>query len=283
MTVEQQIGGAAGIPSAKPKRRAVSYRRAGRESIDVVRHSFTWRALALADIRSKYRRTALGPWWLTASNGLMALGIGVVFGGFFGSDQRTYIPYFITGMTVWNFISSAINESSGTLVQSSELIKATQMPLTTYVMRAVQRNFLIFMHNIMIIPVIWLFLPWGLQWTAFLSIFGLVIVFVFASSISLTIAFICVRYRDMPPLVGVVLQFLFFISPIIWMPEKVRAGHLALILNPFTYMLSIARDPLLSRPVELIAWPISLGVTLLSVAIAAAVYMRYRNRVVYWV
>ena len=157
MAIEQQVGRSTGARSARPRRRATSYRRAGRELIDVVRHSFTWRALALADIRSKYRRTALGPWWLTASNGLMAVGIGVVFGGFFGSDQRTYIPFFITGMTVWNFISSAINESSSTLVQSSELIKATQMPLATYVMRAVQRNFLIFMHNIMIVPVIWLF------------------------------------------------------------------------------------------------------------------------------
>lgn len=285
MVSRQETGHSAqltGTP-ARIDRRATLSSIAFRELVGIVTQSFTWRALALADIRSKYRRTALGPWWLTASNGLMALGIGVVFGGFFGTDQRTYLPFFMVGMTVWNFVSSAINESSGVLVQASELIKATQLPLAAYVMRAIQRNFLIFLHNFMVVPIIWFFLPWPLGWSLLLSVVGMAIVFVFTSGVCLAISIICVRYRDMPPVVGMIVQFLFFISPIIWMPERVRAGHWALILNPFTYILSIARDPLLSRPVDPVAWPIAIGAMVVSVILAAAIYIRYRRRVVFWV
>ena len=70
-----------------------------------------WRDLAKVDIRSKYRRTFLGPWWITASHGLFALTIGAVSGSFLGADMRTYLPYFITGITIWNFVSGTVNES----------------------------------------------------------------------------------------------------------------------------------------------------------------------------
>ena len=254
-----------------------------RELVGIVLHSMTWRALAWVDIRSKYRRTKLGPWWLTLSNGLMALGIGLVFGGFFGNDMRTYLPFFIIGMTVWGFISSALNEAAVVLVQSGELIKATRLPLAVYVMRSVQRNFLIFLHNILIVPVIWVFVPWPLEWSMLLAVVGMGLIFIFAGAASLAIAIVCVRYRDIPPLIGMAVQFLFFVTPIIWMPEQMRTGKLVVTLNPLGYMMSVARDPLLGRPVAPEAWAIAAAAGLLSVAVATAFYLRYRNRVVYWV
>ena len=258
-----------------------------RRAVDDIRPIFvrnrTWRDLATVDIRSKYRRTFLGPWWITASHGLFALTIGAVSGKFLGADMRTYLPYFITGITIWNFVSGTVNKSCGTLVSSSGLIKATSLPIGFHVMRMIQRNFIIFLHNSAIIPLVWLAYPWALGPSALLSILGLAAIYAITASTSLIVAIVCSRYRDVPPVVAAILQILFFVSPIIWTPEQLHRGHVILALNPVTHFLAVTRDPLLGRPVAIKSWIVVAGVTAVVFATAALVYARYRNRVVFWV
>ncbi len=179
----------------------------------------TWRALAAGDIRSKYRRTLLGPWWITATNAFTALIMGLVAGRFLGADMKTYLPNFMVSMTIWNFISSSIGESCYTMINAGGMIKAVDMPILIHIMRMVQRNLIIFLHNIAVIPFIWLVYPWHVGIVAMLSVAGLLIVYVFVVSVSVIVSMICVRYRDIPPIVAAILQLLFFISPIIWVPH----------------------------------------------------------------
>lgn len=258
-------------------------RRAFDEAVPIFTRSRTWRALAMADIRSKYRRTVLGPWWITVSNGIFALIIGTVSGRFLGSDMSVYLPFFIVGMTIWGFISSVAIESCMTLVQSGGLIKATNMPLAIYVMRMVQRNFIIFLHNSAIIPLVWLVYPWHVGAYSLLSIVGFFEVYVCVACAAVTLGIACTRYRDIPPVVAAVVQVLFFVSPIIWQPEQLRGGHEVLVYNPIAHLLATARDPLLNKGVPMESWIIATLTVLISVLIASGVYARYKKRVVYWV
>jgi lipopolysaccharide transport system permease protein len=258
-------------------------RRAIRDLVPIFVRNRTWRDLASVDIRSKYRRTFLGPWWITASHGIFALTIGAVSGNFLGADMRTYLPYFITGITMWNFVSSTVNESCGILVGSSGLIKATNLPIGFHVMRMVQRNFIIFLHNTAIIPLVWFVYPWALGPSALFSIAGVAAIYVVTASVSLIVAVVCSRYRDVPPVVGAVLQILFFVSPIIWTPEQLHRGHIILALNPVTHLLAVTRDPLLGRPIAAESWIVVALTTAFVLGAAALIYARYRSRVVFWV
>lgn len=243
----------------------------------------TWRALAAADISAKYRRTMLGPWWLTVSQGVMAFMMALVSGRFLGAEMAEYLPHFIIAITVWGFISSSLVESSQTLINAGGMIKATTMPLSVHIMRMVQRNAIILMHNFAVVPIVWLVYRWSFGFEALIFIVGLCIVYVFTAACSTLISIICVRYRDVPPLVQAVMQMLFFISPIIWLPQKTQGGHLILALNPMNYLLAVVRDPLLARPFNPTMWIGALGFTAAAVFIAALFYTRYRSRVVYWV
>lgn len=245
--------------------------------------SATWRALAAADIRSKYRRTAIGPWWITISSAVFALGMGLVSGSFLGLNLSTYLPYFIVSMTIWNFIASSLNEATQTLISAGGLIKASNLPISFHVMRMVHRNFIIFLHNLVVIPLVWLILPWPIGWSIIWSVLGFLCVYVFITACSLTIAIVCTRYRDIPPLVTASVQFAFFVSPIIWMPDQLRGGHPIILLNPISHLLTICRDPLLSRPVSFTTWTVAVATAIASAAVAAAIYIRYRHRVVFWV
>ncbi len=247
----------------------------------VTRH-VTWRALAAGDIRSKYRRTFLGPWWITATNGLTALIMGLVAGRFLGADTKTYLPHFMVSVTIWNFISSSLSESCYTMINAGGMIKAVDMPILIHVMRMVQRNLIVLLHNIAIIPAIWLIFPWPLGFRTLLFLPGLAIVYVFVVGASTVVSMVCVRYRDVPPVVAAILQLLFFISPIIWMPSQIHGGELIVELNPIAYLLAITRDPVMGGTPGLMDWTFSVGFVAALTAAMIYVYTRYRSRVVFW-
>jgi lipopolysaccharide transport system permease protein len=200
-----------------------------------------------------------------------------------GAEMRIYLPHFMASITIWNFISSSLSEACYTLIGASGMIKAVEMPLLIHVMRMVQRNLIIFLHNIAIIPIIWIFYPWQINAQIMLVPFGLLIVYIVVSSSSMILSMICVRYRDVPPIVPSVMQLLFFVSPIIWIPSQIKGGEWILTANPIAYLLTITRDPLMGNPSNLTAWFVGIGIAAITVAAMAYIYTRYRTRVVFWV
>ena len=257
--------------------------RAVRDLRDVYFRSMTWAALASADIRSKYRLSTFGSLWITLTTGAMVLAIGLFYGQFFGQDMHSYLPYFTASYITWSFISSVFGEASTTLISSGNLIKSSQMPIVFHIMRMMQRNLIITMHNAVVLAAIWPFVRWTLYPSALLSLFGLVLLYLFLVGASATISIICVRFRDIPPLIQVLIQFLFFLTPIIWYPEQIHSGQKILALNPVSYVLIVVRDPILGRPVELRTWIIAIFLAAISVAAGSLMYVRYRRRIAYWV
>jgi len=242
----------------------------------------TWRALAAGDIKSKYRRTFLGPWWITATNGITALIMGLVAGRYLGFDTKTYLPHFMVSITIWNFISSSLSESCYTMINAGGMIKAVDMPILIHVMRMVQRNLIIFLHNSIIIPIIWMIFPWPLGFETLLCLPGLAIVYVFVVSASMIVSMVCVRYRDVPPVIASLLQLLFFVSPIIWIPSQIHGGELVVELNPIAYLLAITRDPVMGNAPSLMNWIGAIGFVAVVTAAMMYIYTRYRSRVVFW-
>jgi ABC-type polysaccharide/polyol phosphate export permease len=263
--------------SPTERRRAIS------DLIRVYTQRRIWHQLAWVDIRSKYRLSTLGTFWITAAMAVLAVSIGVLYGQFFGQDMHSYLPYFATGYIIWGFISGTFNEASTSLVSYSNLIKGSQLPIVFHVLRVTQKQLIILAHNAIVILGIWLFFRWPLKFSMLLSFAGMALTFVFVAAISIVIAMMCVRFRDIPPLVQSAIQFLFFATPIMWYPESMRFGEFVLWANPLTVFLTISRDPFLDRPVEWHIWAVAVAMTAFVVAAAAAVYVRYRSRIAYWV
>jgi ABC-type polysaccharide/polyol phosphate export permease len=257
--------------------------RALRDLRDVVVRSTIWSSLAHADIRSKYRLSTFGSLWITLTTGALALAIGLFYGQFFGQDMHGYLPYFTASYITWTFIASVLGEASLTLVGAGNLIKSSQMPIVFHILRMLHRNLIIVLHNSVVLIAIWPFVRWSLHPSAVLSLAGLVLLYLFLVGASAVIAIICVRYRDVPPLIQVFIQFLFFLTPIIWYPEQLRFGAEFLKWNPMTYMLMIVRDPILGRPVEIQTWIIAIGLSAASLIAGSLMYVRFRRRIAYWV
>lgn len=213
----------------------------------------------------------------------MALAIGLFYGQFFGQDMHSYLPYFTASIVTWTFISSVLSEASLTLVGAGNLIKSSQMPIVFHIMRMLQRNLIIILHNSVVLVAIWPFVRWSIYPSAVLSLVGLALLYLFLVGTSTIVGIICVRYRDIPPLIQVLIQFLFFLTPIIWYPEQIKFGAAFLKLNPLMYMLTIVRDPILGRPVEIQTWIIAVGLSAASLLLGSLMYVRFRRRIAYWV
>jgi lipopolysaccharide transport system permease protein len=261
----------------------VDTERAVRDLRDVFVRSMTWVALASADIRSKYRLSTFGSLWITLTTGAMVLAIGLFYGQFFGQDMHSYLPYFTASYITWSFIASVFGEAATTLIGSGNLIKSSQMPIVFHIMRMMQRNLIIALHNAVVLAAIWPFVQWTLYPSAVLSLLGLVVLYLFLVGVSAIISIICVRYRDIPPLIQVLVQFLFFLTPIIWYPERIHSYEGILKLNPVSYMLIVVRDPILGRPVEIQTWLIAIVLAGISLTAGSLMYVRFRRRIAYWV
>jgi len=244
-----------------------------------------WGYLGWQDIKQRYRRSVLGPLWISISMGVIATAMGILYGALFGEEITTFLPYVATGLLIWNFISGCILEGSEVFIANEGLIRFLPAPLSLHVYRLVWRQTLFFLHNLVIWGILVIIFPQSLSWTVFLAIPAFVLLVLNGAWIAVLSGIIATRFRDIPPIIASVTQLLFFMTPIVWSYERFRSNPLATYveLNPVLHYVEIIRQPLLGLPIAWHHWYVVGAITLVG-CLAALVCMRnYRSRVAYWV
>jgi lipopolysaccharide transport system permease protein len=241
-----------------------------------------WRTLGWADIKSRYRRTSLGPFWLTLSTGIMVFAIGMLYAGLFHQDVSSYLPSLAIGMIVWNFFSVSVIEGCSVFIGAAPFVKSYAIPLPIYVFRLLWRNVIIFLHNFLIIATVWLVFRWPLSAIVFVSIAGYFMMIILMLGVVLFFGVLCTHYRDMPQIVAAVLQLVFFLTPIMWSPDSLGEHRWIVEFNPLFSILELVRAPLLNQMPEVRYWVTAAASALSSLGCGLAFYDRYGNRVAYW-
>src|SRR5207244_5092605 len=131
-----------------------------------VRNYEVWTTLGWADIKFRYRRTVIGPFWITLSTGTMVLAVGIVYAGLFRKDPSAYIPYFAVGLVIWNFFSTTFLEGCTVFILAGGMIKASNVALPVHILRMTWKNIIIFLHNVVVIAALWLYFRWPLSFDA---------------------------------------------------------------------------------------------------------------------
>ncbi|WP_429041486.1 ABC transporter permease [Bradyrhizobium elkanii] len=242
-----------------------------------------WVRLGWNDIRQRYRRSLLGPFWLTASMAIMVVSLGVLYAQLFNTPIDDFLPFLCVGLLVWNLISSFITEAGTLFTGAESYIKQIRLPYSVYVYRSSWSKLVIFAHNFVIyFGVIAYFRIWPGA-TALLAIPGLILVIFNGALANLCIGIISARYRDVPQVINSAIQIVFFVTPIFWKPELLKSKTYITDFNPFFHLLEIVRAPLLGTiPTEQNYLAVLL-ITLINVVVAAAFFARYRARIAYWV
>jgi lipopolysaccharide transport system permease protein len=94
------------------------------------------------------------------------------------------------------------------------------------------------------------------------------------------------RFRDIPPIIGSIVQIAFYLTPIMWAPSMLAHRGIALVFvtwNPIFALLEIIRGPLLGQAIEPRSWLVAILYSIVICAIAGYVFIRARPRIAYWV
>jgi len=240
--------------------------------------------LGWQDIRQRYRRSSLGPFWLTISMGVLIGALGIVFGNLFNSPMKEFLPFLTIGLILWTLISTALNEGCTGFTAAEAMIKQISLPLFTHILRVLWRNLIIFIHNLIIYPLVLIVFWVSLPATASLAIVGLVLLMINLSWMALLLGVFCARFRDVPLIVANLLQVFFYLTPIIWMPQVLpkRANMLLLTANPFFHMIEIVRAPLLGTLPSALNWQVGILMAMAGWVFTILFYGRFRSRIAYW-
>ncbi|XQA68921.1 ABC transporter permease [Xanthomonas sacchari] len=240
--------------------------------------------LGWQDVRQRYRRSALGPFWLTISMAVMIATIGIVFSQILKTPLQEFLPFLAVGLIVWGFISTVVNEGCGAFILSETIIKQLPIPLFVHVMRLVWRNLIILAHNIVILPLVFVAVGKPITLVSLMSVPGLLVVVLNLAWVVLLLGVVCTRYRDLPQIIANVVQVAFYLTPIMWMPTLLPRETAAYLLdfNPLYHLLELVRAPLLGNEASNADWGVSLGLMVVGWLLALAFYNRYKRRIAYW-
>ncbi|MGB6163756.1 MAG: ABC transporter permease [Pseudonocardiaceae bacterium] len=249
-----------------------------------------WGHLGWQDIKQGYRRSVIGPFWITISLGIQALGMGILYAALFGQQLHDFLPYLAVGLIIWQFMASCVTEGAEVFIRNEGLIKHLPAPLSVHVFRLVWRQLLLFGHNALVWLALMLIFPRPLGWSSLLALPALAVIVLNGTWVVIVIGVIATRYRDIPPVSASIVTLMFFMTPIVWDYEqlKSRAGSVGerarlAELNPFLHFVEILRRPMIGESFEPRHWVVTLAITVVGWAGALLILRNYRSRVSYWV
>ncbi|MCE7004861.1 ABC transporter permease [Kibdelosporangium philippinense] len=294
---------AAETPLDNPSR---TFGRAWEDIRNGFRQRDLWGHLGWQDIKQRYRRSVIGPLWITLSMAVTATGLGLLYSQLLGAPIGTFLPYLTVGFIVWQFILGCVTEGTETFIANEGLIKHLPAPLSVYALRTVWRLTLMMAHNLLVYVIVLaiffgdLTTPGyiistpgqpqpGLDWSVLMAIPAFFVLAINGVWVALLFGVISTRYRDIPQVIGALINLAFFGTPIVWTPDLLsRFGGgdwrvLIAELNPIYHFLQIMRAPLIGNTQSWHHWAVVGGITIIGWLLALVAMRNYRARVPYWV
>lgn len=225
--------------------------------LDVVRFRHLCWNLAGSDLRSRFRRSRLGILWAIIQPLAFALILAFVYGSLFGQTSYwTYAVYVFGGMLVWEYFTSSTMSGLDALVGAQGYLKQARIPFFIFQLRVPLAGTVTLFFGLcglyglmfvlqaipgtgVIVP------PPGLHLLLVPAIFGVFILFLAPWVVVLST--MGAQFRDVKYITIIVLQLLFFISPIMIARDFMDSPHLALVrmVNPVVPLVDMLRDPVI--------------------------------------
>jgi ABC-type polysaccharide/polyol phosphate export permease len=240
--------------------------------------------LGWQDVATRYRRSRIGVFWLTINTAVMIAVLATVFGVVFKQPIQEFLPYLSVSLILWGFISTSINEGCTSFISADGIILQVKMPLYIHVARVLWRNILIFAHNLIILPIVFILMAKSITWSSIFSLAAFFLIILNLAWFNIVLAIICSRFRDMTQVIQSLMQVSFYLTPIFWSSKLLsgKTGELILKLNPFYHLIEIFRAPLLGEEINLFSWLYCLCLLVFGFFISTYFFGKYAKRIAYW-
>jgi ABC-type polysaccharide/polyol phosphate export permease len=185
-------------------------------------------------------------------------------------------------MISWTFVASVINEGCGTYTGAEALVKQLNFSLSILNWMLISRNVIILGHNLIIAVVVILALRLPITWIYLLIIPGIVLVAINGVWMSMLLGMVSARFRDVPQLVGNLLQVMMFVTPVFWFSSQLGNRSAIVDFNLLYHIINVVRAPLLGEVPSAISYIVDIGLAVFGWGVTFLVYARFRRRIAYW-
>lgn len=231
----------------------------------------------------RYRRTFLGYCWTLINPLMMIFIMGLVFSSLFKQDLVKFTAFLFAGMIPWNLISSVVNQSGFAYTNNEALIKKIYVPKIIFPISLVLTLFVDALLSLAVLIFLIIALGGNISWVIFFVPIALILLFIFSLGIGLIVSVATVFYRDLQYILGITMQGLFYLTPVLYIKDTVPKSLAILVsLNPLTPLIDIFREPISYRILPsydtlLIAILISSS----TFALGLIVFIRHEKKIVF--
>lgn len=248
-----------------------------------LRSSSLWLLLGWVEIRQRYARSKIGPFWLTISMAILVTALGLVYGTLFQAKLSEYLPLLAIGFVFWAFISTSINDGCNAYISASPYLKQVPLPRGLFIFQTLWRNMIVLAHNFVIVILVLVIFQIDFIHQLHFFVLGFVLVVWNLMWVVTLLALLCARFRDLPQIVASFIQVIFYITPILFKRDMLQKYPLLIDLNPFAHLIEVVRGPLLGTSVPLLSWMVCLGLAVVGTLLSLFMHGKYRARIPYWV
>ena len=236
------------------------------------------------DVKQRYRRSKVGPFWLTISMAVMIATIGIVFGRLFNNPMSEFLHYLSFFINMWVFFYAFINDSCFAFIHEERVIKQISLPFTLYIFRVIWRNTIILFHNIVILPIVFVIVGKEININILYIFPGFILLVLNLTWVSILLSIICARFRDLPQIINSVMQILYFVTPIIWMPNSIqqKVDMSIVYFNPIYHLIEMVRAPLLGSHAPTTSYILISIIALLGWCVTMLTLGSAKRRIAYW-
>ena len=234
--------------------------------------------LMARDIKIKYRRSVLGVLWTMLNPLLMMVVLSVVYSNLFKFDVENFSIYLLSGQVMFNFFSESTTTGMSSILGSAPLIKKVYVPKYLFVLSKVCSTVINLMASFTALVLVMLVTRTELHYTILLAWIPILLLVLFSLGISLFLAAITVKFRDIMHLYSVFVTALMYLTPVIY-PMSILPSWLSHIVkaNPLTNYLTMFRDVMINNMMFGIG-SLLIGVVEAAAALAIGLYVFYRNQ-----
>lgn len=210
--------------------------------------------LVITDFKLRYQGSVLGYTWSLLKPLMLFAIMYTVFVHFlrFGEGIPHFAVALLLGIVMWTFFTEATSQGMMSIVMRGDIIRKINFPKYIIVVSSTISALINFLLNLFVVLIFMLFDGVNFGWTALLFPLTIVILYVFALSLAFFLSALYVKYRDIGHIWEVVLQALFYATPIIYPLQMVidhggvEAAKL-LMLSPIAVLFQNARAQLVGH------------------------------------
>lgn len=175
---------------------------------------FIWR-----DVKIKYKQTLLGVLWVVLQPLLLLCVFSLVLGSRLKSSigNIEYPVFFMSGILIWNFFSTGVTSAGNSIVSNSSIIKKIYFPRLIIPVSSVLGSFIDFIIGLTLYFSILVFTNPEINYFNLIYLPVSCILIISASfGIGVTVCSLTIKYRDFRYLMPFIVQFMMFVSPVIY-------------------------------------------------------------------